>query len=85
MMRIQNQNVTFELQARTDLATNENGTSINATIFSAFAAKDQTGATIQVELADDRNSKKSSLKEIVFRLRYFIHYLCIIKANNLWD
>jgi hypothetical protein len=43
MIKIDNSNVTFELQTRTDLATSKNGTDIkriNATIFSGFAAKE---------------------------------------------
>ena len=60
MIRINNVNVTFEVQARTDLATSKNGTElkrINATIFSGFAAKENGNASIQVELASDLNSK----------------------------
>ena len=60
MIRIENDNVTFEVQARTDLATSKNGTElkrINATIFSGFAAKENGNAGIQVELASDLNSK----------------------------
>ncbi|CAG2236072.1 unnamed protein product [Mytilus edulis] len=56
MMKITNENVTFEVQARTDLATSKNGTDlkkINATIFSGFAAKEDGNATMQVELASD--------------------------------
>ncbi|XP_052721310.1 uncharacterized protein LOC128192563 [Crassostrea angulata] len=54
MMRI-NKETDFELQARTDLATNENGTTINATIFSAFVAKDHTGARVQVAMSRKRD------------------------------
>ncbi|XP_063411483.1 uncharacterized protein LOC134694404 [Mytilus trossulus] len=56
MMKIKNENVTFEIQARTDLATSKNGTElkkINATIFSGFAAKEDGNVTMQVELASD--------------------------------
>ncbi|CAG2228191.1 unnamed protein product [Mytilus edulis] len=56
MMKIENENVTFEIQARTDLATSKNGTElkkINATIFSGFAAKEDGNVTMQVELASD--------------------------------
>ncbi|KAK3088019.1 hypothetical protein FSP39_013547 [Pinctada imbricata] len=56
MVRVNIENVTFELQARTDLATNGNGTQINATIFSAFAARDHTGSSIQVELTESKSS-----------------------------
>ena len=53
MIKIDNSNVTFELQTRTDLATSKNGTDIkkiNATIFSGFAAKEDGNASIRVEL-----------------------------------
>ncbi|CAC5394799.1 unnamed protein product [Mytilus coruscus] len=56
MMKIENENITFEVQARTDLATSKNGTElkkINATIFSGFAAKEDGNASLQVELASD--------------------------------
>ncbi|XP_061188967.1 mucin-like protein [Saccostrea echinata] len=55
MMKIDHNGTKFDLQARTDLATNANGTTINATIFSAFVAKDQTGSIVQVEMS--RNKK----------------------------
>lgn len=57
MMRI-NKETNFKLQARTALATNENGTTINATIFSAFAARDNTGARVQVTMSRKRDSKR---------------------------
>lgn len=63
MMRI-NKETDFELQARTDLATNENGTAINATIFSAFAAKDNTGARVQVAMSRKRDSKTNSVTNL---------------------
>jgi hypothetical protein len=53
MIKIDNSNVTFELQTRTDLATSKNGTDIkriNATIFSGFAAKEDGNASIRMEL-----------------------------------
>ncbi|XP_062601606.1 uncharacterized protein LOC134263292 [Saccostrea cucullata] len=54
MMKINTSTNTFDLQARTELATSENGTSINATIFSAFVARDHTGSKIQVEMSRDK-------------------------------
>lgn len=57
MMKLDAGSVNFELQARTDLTSNANGTTINATIFSAFVAKDQTGATMQVELSRNKDSE----------------------------
>ncbi|XP_055997524.1 uncharacterized protein LOC125645548 [Ostrea edulis] len=54
MIRINTSITTFELQARTELATTENGTTINATIFSAFVAQDQTGSKVQVEMSRNK-------------------------------
>lgn len=65
MMKIENENTKFQLQARTDLATNENGTSINATIFSAFAIQDQTGAIVQVEMSRKKDSKLISIANFI--------------------
>ncbi|CAE1328534.1 unnamed protein product [Acanthosepion pharaonis] len=45
----------IEVQARTQLATNVNGTKVNATIFSAFAMKNfETNTTAQVEMSDSK-------------------------------
>lgn len=57
MLKISKDSVQFYLQARTDLATTANGTSINATIFSAFVALDQTGSKLQIEMSQDKTSK----------------------------
>ncbi|XP_062579175.1 uncharacterized protein LOC134241103 [Saccostrea cucullata] len=54
MMKINTSEMTFDLQARTDLASTENGTTTNATIFSAFVAQDQTGSKVQVEMSRDK-------------------------------
>jgi hypothetical protein len=61
MIRINTSTTTFELQARTDLATTENGTTINATIFSAFVAKDQTGSKVQIEMSRSKTGKNESV------------------------
>lgn len=55
-MKIDNENVTFELQARTERILKENGTYSNATVFTAFAMKEEN-TTFQVELTYDRTSK----------------------------
>jgi hypothetical protein len=58
---LDNSNVTFELQTRTDLATSKNGTDIkkiNATIFSGFAAKEDGNASIRVELDNNLECKR---------------------------
>lgn len=60
MIKINTSTALFNLQARTELATTENRTTINATIFSAFAAKDQTGSTVQIEMSRDKKGKPYS-------------------------
>ena len=59
LMKIDTEDKQFELQARTDLAEGANGTTINATVFSAFAARDDTGSFVQVELSRLKDSKLS--------------------------
>ncbi|KAK3100523.1 hypothetical protein FSP39_021282 [Pinctada imbricata] len=54
MLKVENVNKTFTLQARTGLAVNAQGETTNATVFTGFAAKDHTNATLQVELSDNR-------------------------------
>eukprot|EP00105_Crassostrea_gigas_P037421 XP_019921569.1 PREDICTED: fibrillin-1 isoform X2 [Crassostrea gigas] len=54
MLKISKASIQFDLQARTDLATRANGTNINATIFSAFVAQDQTGSKLQIEMSRDK-------------------------------
>ncbi|KAJ8307329.1 hypothetical protein KUTeg_015413 [Tegillarca granosa] len=56
VMKIVNENVTFELQARTERILKENGTYSNATVFTAFAMKEEN-TTFQVELTEDRKSE----------------------------
>ena len=57
MLTMHTGSIKFDLQARTDLVSTENGTIVNATIFSAFVAKDQTGSIVQIELSKDKTSK----------------------------
>ncbi|XP_062609553.1 uncharacterized protein LOC134271352 [Saccostrea cucullata] len=54
MMKINKDSVRFKFQARTDLATTANGTTTNATIFSAFVAEDQTGSKVQIDMTRDK-------------------------------
>jgi hypothetical protein len=68
MIKIDNSNVTFELQTRTDLATSKNGTDIkkiNATIFSGFAAKEDGNASIRVELDNNLECKRFCLLSVI--------------------
>lgn len=50
LTNIATENVTFSLQARTERAVKEDGSLSDATIFSAFAAMDQSNASIHVQL-----------------------------------
>lgn len=59
MLTVNKGTVQFDLQARTDLVSTENGTIVNATIFSAFVAMDQTGSVVQIELSKNKSSKQS--------------------------
>nr|XP_022290316.1 uncharacterized protein LOC111101946 isoform X2 [Crassostrea virginica]XP_022290324.1 uncharacterized protein LOC111101946 isoform X2 [Crassostrea virginica] len=56
MIKINTSTIYFELQARTILATTQDGVTTNATVFSAFAAKDQTGSSVQIEMSQDKKS-----------------------------
>nr|XP_022296650.1 mucin-like protein [Crassostrea virginica] len=55
MLTMNTGSIKFDLQARTDLVSTENGTIVNATIFSAFVAMDQTGSVVQVELSKNKS------------------------------
>lgn len=54
MLNISKNTIQFDFQARTDLATTANGSNINATIFSAFVAQDQTGSKLQIDMSRDK-------------------------------
>ncbi|XP_062615400.1 fibrillin-1-like [Saccostrea cucullata] len=92
LMRINTNEKQFELQARTDLAEGANGTTINATIFSAFAARDDTGAFVQVELSrhKDKMYIRGNDQDITNNFeddssyRYFTRYLAITKENQTY-
>jgi hypothetical protein len=69
----------FRLQARTGRAVKEDGNFSDATIFTAFAASDSSGAKFHVELNDAENGKICietsliiySFKNIVYTLRHY--------------
>ncbi|KAJ8307335.1 hypothetical protein KUTeg_015419 [Tegillarca granosa] len=65
LMKIVNENVTFELQARTERILKENGTYNNATVFTAFALK-EGNTTFQDYL------KKSPLFFFINLLKFII-------------
>ncbi|XP_062605771.1 uncharacterized protein LOC134267581 isoform X2 [Saccostrea cucullata] len=54
MMEITKGGTRFDFQARTEPATTSNGTVINATVFSAFVAPDQTGSKVQIDMSHDK-------------------------------
>ncbi|XP_062609554.1 uncharacterized protein LOC134271353 [Saccostrea cucullata] len=54
MMKIIKESTKFDFQARTELATTANGTTINATVFSAFVAQDHTGSKVQIDMTRDK-------------------------------
>lgn len=52
----------FTLQGRTDRAVTQNGTVTDATIFSAFAATDNSNASLQVELKENKQGLYSIIR-----------------------
>ena len=61
----------FTLQGRTAKARDSNGTETDATVFSAFAAKDFDSDTVHVEMTatlDGRNIFHSKLERNVFQV-----------------
>lgn len=73
LLKINTSTTTFELQARTELATAQNGGKSNATVFSAFVAQDQTGTNMQVEMSHDKKSKCRFKRRIAhFKLIFFL-------------
>ena len=54
MLSINTSTASFILQARTELASSANGTTINATVFTAFVAEDNTGSKVQIEMARNK-------------------------------
>ncbi|XP_061182283.1 mucin-like protein [Saccostrea echinata] len=54
MLKIDKGSTQFHFQARTELASTANGTTINATVFSAFVAQDHTGSKVQIDMTRDK-------------------------------
>ena len=54
MLSINTSRASFILQARTEPASSANRTTINATVFTAFVAKDHTGSKVQIEMARNK-------------------------------
>ena len=83
MIRMNTSTVSFELQARTELATSQSGLTTNATVFSAFAAKDQTGSSIQIEMSQDKksNSRLIFIDEKVFHNTFVIDFFSFINLD----
>ncbi|KAH3847271.1 hypothetical protein DPMN_089590 [Dreissena polymorpha] len=57
LLNIDTHNITFSLQARTERAVMADGNLSDATIFTAFAARDQTNTSVHVEVNRAHNSK----------------------------
>ncbi|KAK3579903.1 hypothetical protein CHS0354_031421 [Potamilus streckersoni] len=55
LISLQMENTSFVLQGRTDKARNKNGTLTDATVFTAFAARDNNNASIHIEISAERN------------------------------
>lgn len=67
MLSINTSTASFTLQARTELASSANGTTINATVFTAFVAEDHTGSKVQIEMA--RNKEGIVLFHLTLRYK----------------
>ncbi|XP_060591770.1 fibrillin-1-like [Ruditapes philippinarum] len=55
LLRVSTENITFDLQARTARTLKKDGNLTDATAFTAFAARDNTNASVHVELNKARN------------------------------
>ncbi|KAL3837614.1 hypothetical protein ACJMK2_022960 [Sinanodonta woodiana] len=55
LISLQTENASFILQGRTEKARSKNGSLSDATIFTAFAARDSNNASIHVEMSAERN------------------------------
>ncbi|KAJ8307333.1 hypothetical protein KUTeg_015417 [Tegillarca granosa] len=64
LMKIVNENVTFELQARTERILKENGTYSNATVFTAFAMREEN-TTVQKIKHVQKDKFSTTLANIV--------------------
>ena len=71
--RILDANVTFELQCRTG-RPNVDDAPRNATVFTAFVAKDHTNSTFQVELSNSHNCKFVLLRKFSFYASHIIFH-----------
>uniref|UniRef100_A0A8W8MTE0 Uncharacterized protein n=2 Tax=Magallana gigas TaxID=29159 RepID=A0A8W8MTE0_MAGGI len=87
LMKIETGTTTFELQSRTELASSQNGTKSNATVFSAFVAKDQTGASIQVEMARNKKSMiiKANGRDLTKQFQNSNYTLLTTNISIRWD
>lgn len=80
LLKLRAENVSFDLQARTERAMKSDGTLSDATIFSAFAAKDGV-SSLHVELNASKDGKYlqyiDGTTDIVF------YYFCCLLNNIL--
>ena len=75
MLDIQTVNTTFTLQGRTERVTDNTDKATNATIFSAFAAKDDTNSTVQVGLSSNKTGKMAFTSHLPHVLLRFSNLL----------
>ena len=66
LLHISTENVTFDLQARTDRTNKTDGSLTDATIFTAFAASDSSNANLHVQLNKARNGTYFCLYIIIY-------------------
>ncbi|KAH3738504.1 hypothetical protein DPMN_045138 [Dreissena polymorpha] len=59
LLSIDAPNVTFALQARTERAIKKDGNLSDATIFTAFAAKDHLNSSVHIELNTDKDGESN--------------------------
>lgn len=87
LLKINTSTTTFELQARTELAAAQNGGKSNATVFSAFVARDQTGTNMQVEMSHDKKSMviKANGRDLTKQFENANYTLLTANVSIRWD
>ncbi|XP_060570647.1 fibrillin-2-like isoform X2 [Ruditapes philippinarum] len=70
LLHVSTENITFDLQARTDRTLKKDGNLTDATAFTAFAARDNTNASVHVELNKARNGLIISANQVDITNQY---------------
>ncbi|XP_060603455.1 mucin-like protein isoform X2 [Ruditapes philippinarum] len=73
LLKVQTENISFDLQARTERARKQDGSLSDATLFSAFAAKDSSNASFYVELNKAKNGLNLYGNKIDLTDQYISH------------